>query len=196
MKWFKRLFAWHPAIVDLQDNDYSIRFESIRALSRTADPRAARALIKALHRPLMGKDYAVDSDGYSDLYSEVDMGECDALVRLGEIAVEPLVAAIRTSDSRYALQECIAALGRIGGSRVIDFLLSLYRNDKEGNVGLAVLKALGNFPNDSRVYETLLDAKKTPGRWGFLEAANSLSKIRWMRYKTQAPGDARRPRSP
>jgi tetratricopeptide (TPR) repeat protein len=82
----------------------------------------------------------------------------DALVRIGNPAVESLIAALQ-SDNEDTLFRAARALGRIGDARAIEPLIKLHKNAPSSRVRNATGMALGQF-GDPHAIPTLVDLLK------------------------------------
>ena len=164
MNWLKRLLdrlltrsrpavtEWHPALPGLRSDDYRTRCAAVQALAATGEVRAAQALTAASGTPLWGQ-----SDGEP---SEYDTGECAALVRLGAVAVDPLITELRQrNNSHYASRTCLAALVKIGPPQLVDILIELARRGDYFLSCLAITE-LGKL-RDPRIVDELLSIYRT-----------------------------------
>jgi HEAT repeat protein len=94
--------AVYPLIGALNDKDWRVREEATRALGEIGDERAVPHIIK------MFKDDKI----------RIQLWATDALITMGDTAVEPLIEALQDSDRRIRMGS-IVALGEIREVRAI-----------------------------------------------------------------------------
>jgi HEAT repeat protein len=105
--------AVEPLIAALKDSDSEVRGSAAHALGKIADPLAAEPLIAALGDKRCGPLGA----------GNVCDAAAIALVEIGAAAVEPLIAALKNSDSEVR-SSAADALGEIGDSRAVEPLVA------------------------------------------------------------------------
>lgn len=109
-----------PLLIDaLGDRRRQVRWTAAMALGRIPDPRAAEPLIGLLN----DRSQPTRLDGY-DQTPPAYAQAADALVAIGQAAVEPLIAALRHDDPRIR-GGAADVLGRIGDPRAIGRLREL-----------------------------------------------------------------------
>lgn len=116
-----------PHIVGLDSRDSEVRRATIRFLGSTCDASAVGSLISAF------------GDGRNRIL-EADIAE--TLGKIGDVAVDPLIAALDDHNPRVRRGAALA-LGKIGGDRAFAALISAL-NDKEGYVRAGAVDALGS----------------------------------------------------
>lgn len=110
------------------------------AMSRTVEEQGIAALIQALN----------------DRTWQTCRQASDALIKLGEPAVVPLIAAIRQNVFPvFILPEAIRALGGIGDKRAVDLLIDILASDHV-HAAQEAAKALGHI-GDPRAVEPLIN---------------------------------------
>jgi HEAT repeat protein len=127
-----------PLIAALQDSDCSVREAAVDALGQIGGARAIEHLVAALK----------DEDG------DVRQAAAHALAQIGAPAVEPLIALYKKTDFRVP---AVKALGQIGGTRAVEFLVAALK-DKDIDVRRAATEALGRIGTPAT--EPLLAALK------------------------------------
>jgi len=135
----------------LKDEDEDVRWE------------AAEALDKLHWRP--------SDDSEKTLYLLAKQ-EWDALVELGQLAVEPLIQALKDEDSDVG-EKVAEALGEIGDARAVEPLIQALK-DEDSDVGEKVAEALGEI-GDARAVEPLAALLKDEDH--FVCAAMALGKM-------------------
>ena len=117
-----------PLIAVLRKEDERMRQSAIAALGQMKDARNVEPLIEALK----------DTESY-----HVHQGAMEALVQLGEAAVEPLGAVLQEGDGRFEFRRRAArALGRIKDAHAVEPLIAALKGDKEAAVRRAAAEAL------------------------------------------------------
>jgi len=117
-----------PLIAVLRKEDERMRQRAIAALGQMRDARNVEPLIEALK----------DTESY-----HVHQGAMEALVQLGEAAVEPLGAVLQKGDGRFEFRRRAAqALGRIKDAHAVEPLIAALKGDKEAAVRRAAAEAL------------------------------------------------------
>ncbi|MEA1869480.1 MAG: HEAT repeat domain-containing protein [Euryarchaeota archaeon] len=137
----------------LGDGDWTVRRGAAEALGNIGDERSVRLLIDAL----------VDVDRW------VRDETIEALCKIGEPAVEPLIGALGNEDVR---NEAVDALVSIGEPAVLPLIKALENEDMRAGA----VEALGRI-GDERAVLPLIDAlidEDREVRWG---AAGALGKI-------------------
>jgi len=118
----------NPLIDVLREGDEAARQKATMALGQMRDARDLDPLIGALK----------DTESY-----QVHQGAMEALVQLGEAAVEPLIAVLQERDSRFEFRRRAAqALGQIEDARVVQPLIAALRGDSVQAVRQAAADAL------------------------------------------------------
>jgi HEAT repeat protein len=156
-----------PLIAALKDDDWVVRNIAEEALGNIGDVRAAAPLGAALENGLVDKP-AIDAlvkignPGMKPLVAALDNRDkkvCQAvtetLVKIGKPAIEPLIAA--TKDEKISVRElAVELLGKIGdASAVLPLITAL--EDRNGDVCEMAAMALGML-SDSRAVEPLIAA--------------------------------------
>jgi len=104
----------------------------------------------------------------------VRYGAAEALVKIGKIAVEPLINALK-DESLLVREGAAIALGKIGDSRAVEPLINALK-DENGYVREKAAQALGKI-GDSRAVEPLINALKDESLLVREGAAIALGKI-------------------
>jgi len=144
----------------LNDKYGDFRLEAARALGKIGDSRTVEPLIDALK----------DEDSYY-----VRRGVVEALVKIGEPAVDLLTKALKDEDWRVR-SSAANALGNIRDARVVGPLIEALK-DKNSYVRMRAAEALGKI-GDSRAVETLIKALKDKNSGVRKKAAEALKKIK------------------
>lgn len=140
----------------LQGKDPSTRYRAMEALGRIGDARAVEPLIQAV----------IDEKGFEHAVQ--------ALGRIGEPAVEPLIKALNDED--YIVRNGAAhALGLIGDARAVEPLIQILKDDEHSDAIAAI--ALGEI-GDARAVEPLIQASKGKGWLVRKFAKEALEKIK------------------
>jgi HEAT repeat protein len=116
--------AVYPLIGALNDDDWRVREGCVRALGQIGDDRAVPHLIGL----------------FKDKKTRVQLWATDALILIGENAVEPLMAALHDTDRRVRMG-AIVALGEMLDSRAIAALKELV-NDTDEEIRSAAQDAI------------------------------------------------------
>ncbi|WP_447973086.1 HEAT repeat domain-containing protein [Nitrospira sp. Kam-Ns4a] len=124
-----------------QLRDWDVRKFAIRALGKIKDERVLEPLVQQLRSDEFGEDAT------------------DALVELGEPAVERLIAALADKDERIRRQ-AIIALGRIGDRRAVEPLIEKTK-DKDWFTRLTAAAALEKI-GDERGREAIKPLMQDP----------------------------------
>ena len=177
--------AVEPLIAALKDGDWDVRQFAAKALGKIGDARAVEPLIATLKDS--NKDVckkaadALDEVGWQAGKDEVsaaywigkqNWGEC---VKLGALAVEPLIAALTDSESGASIRDSAAkALGKIGDARAVEPLIAALK-DSDWNVRGFAAKALINL--GALAVEPLIVALKHSNKDVRSGAAKALGKI-------------------
>ncbi len=167
-------------IIALKNEDYIVRKEAARSLTRVGDESAVEALIEALKYESWEDDYTVlisvresaaDALGnigdkraitplinslFGDSDEEVRWKAASALGKIGDLsAVDPLIDALE--DKSWGVRKnATNALGDIGDKKAFNPLLKAL-NDKDGHVRKYAAVALGKI-NDERAIKPLVNA--------------------------------------
>ena len=115
--------------------DAAIRKGAAEALGRLGDPRAVRPLVVALGD------------------APVRPTAVEALVAIGSVAGESLVAALGNQDPKVR-KAAVMALGRIGDARAVEAVVAALE-DQDGEVQWAAIESLGQL-GDYRATEPLI----------------------------------------
>jgi HEAT repeat protein len=107
----------------LEDYDWNIRMDAVRRLNEMGGAKAVEPLIKML----------------GDIDGNVRQRAVEALVRIGEPTIGPLIEALDDVDVRRAAAR---ALGEIGESAIEPLIEALDEDDREGYTK-AVARAFG-----------------------------------------------------
>ncbi len=118
--------AVEPLISVLKGGDKNVSKKAAETLGKIGDARAIEPLVAALR--------------YSD---EERASAAEALVKIGEAAVEPLAAALKDSNASESVRACAAkALGQIGNPRAIEPLIEALNDSDWRWVRPSVVEAL------------------------------------------------------
>jgi HEAT repeat protein len=134
-----------PLIACLKDEDWKFRLNAAAALGKIGDKRAVEPLIGCL------SDERTDGD-----YNHVRNEAVGALVKIGQPAVEPLIAYLKC-DAGRASHEADRALVAIGTPSVEPLIVCLRESD--ATLRSRAAEALGNIGNhtgDKRAVEPLI----------------------------------------
>ena len=124
--------AVEPLIKVLKDKNAKVRGDAAYALGRIGDKRAVDALIEVLRNE--------DDDAL------VRLSAAEALIRIGEPAVEPLIEALKDEDED-ARSFAADALGEIGDRRAVDALVKILK-DGSAEVRESAACALGKIGDE------------------------------------------------
>jgi HEAT repeat protein len=181
------------------DRDVKVRVAAARALGRSKDPRAVDPLLTAL-KDLVGefREAAVQAldtlkwtpdkseggiaywiqKGTNEKSQPIRQSAINALVQIGEPAVGPLIAELK-SDNWASSSNAATALGLIGDHRAVEPLIgaiALHSKTKSVVHG-AIVKALGQI-GDQRAVEPLISVLRDEANKAVHEEAiKALSKI-------------------
>ena len=131
--------AFEPLVAALNDKNAEVRGFAARALGILNDPRAVEPLIGALQ----DKDDSVGVDA------------AFALGRIGEPAVEPLIAMLK-HRKRFVRQNALMALADTGDARAVEPLIAALE-DKDYNVRESAVRRLMEI-GEERAVEPLIAA--------------------------------------
>lgn len=158
-----------PLLRALRDGDWQVREAAVEALGMVGSPAveglikrlrdwdSRRAVIRALGKI---KDERVLDPLVAQLRSDEFQEETtDALVELGEPAIEKLVASLRDKDELIRKQAVIA-LGRIKNEKAIDPLIEMLQ-EKDWYIRLTAAAALEKI-GDERGREAIKPLMKDP----------------------------------
>jgi HEAT repeat protein len=145
-------------IIALDDSDDGVRQRVVVNLGRLRDPRAAVPLAIAT----FGRDHRVRSGAY------------DALQRLGDGAIDPLIAALADPESRIRYFSA-AVLGRLGNVRAIDPLVVTLHDPNE-SVRSRAAEALGRL-GDTQAIDPLITALTDSDEYVRFNAAEALGRL-------------------
>jgi len=148
--------AVEPLIAALEDQDR--RYNVARALGQIGDARAAEPLVTRLKH---------------DAHQEV----VDALIKIGNAAVEPLIAVLKyhISDVR---RRAIEALGQIGDARAVEPLIAVLK-DQDIGIRMTTAEALGQIA-DKRAIKPLVALLKDNYCYVRHPAAKALDSLGWQ----------------
>ena len=133
----------------LKNEDYIVRKEAARSLTRVGDESAVESLIEALN-------YESWEDSYSVLIS-IRESAADALGNIGDRrAVNPLINSLFGDSDEEVRWKAAAALGKIGDPSAVEPLIKAL-DDKSWGVRKNSSNALGNI-GDSKALDPLLKA--------------------------------------
>ncbi len=149
-----------PLIAVLSDTDWYVRSIAAEALGRTGDPRAVEPLLPTLR---WEKYFNPAGDG---------------LAALGELSLEPLLAALEDDDP-IVRRNAAYALGRMGHGRAVKPLIRLL-DDEESRVRANATTALGRT-GDGQGIEPLAAALKDTDSRVRACAATALGEIHDVR---------------
>ncbi|MFX0092659.1 MAG: HEAT repeat domain-containing protein, partial [Candidatus Hodarchaeota archaeon] len=139
----------------LHETDAKTKSKIIKALGTLKDPRAVFVLIKAL------------KDESMEWKREV----INALVEIGEPAVDPLIEVLEDKNRDCRLQ-AIHALGRIGNARAITPLIQTLKDDIDRWATVRALAKIGE-PVVDPILQKLNDENFVV-RWGAIEALGEI----------------------
>ena len=128
-------------------DDLKLREEAARALGRLGDARAIKPLMAALT--------------LKDDESSVRRAATDALIEMGTIAVDPLVAALKNNNTSVRFSAW-HALAEIGDVRAIEPLIETFKNEQDPGLQQDVGRALLKISRDTRAIEPLKAALGDP----------------------------------
>lgn len=149
--------AVNPLIQILEGDDNYVRINAARALGEIGDKRAIKPLIQALEDDYVRKDAA------------------DALVKIGEPAVKPLIQ-IFESGNKYVRCCVVNALAEIGDKRAVKpFIQALESIDE--NISVLAAIALGEI-GDKRAIKPLTRKLNSMYLVVRINAEEALRKIR------------------
>ena len=133
----------------LTNEDYLVRKEAARSLTRVGDERAVKALIEALR-------YESWEDDYTVLIS-VRESAADALGNIGDKrALNPLIQSLSEDSDEEVRWKSAAALGKIGDQSAVEPLIDALK-DKSWGVRKNASNALGDI-GDNKAFDPLLKA--------------------------------------
>lgn len=132
-----------------KDQKWQVRAVAIRLLGYCGAIALVEPVLNALRDPFF--------DGLRNY--PVRKAAIEALGRIGERAVKPLLAMLVESDVKIR-SEVILALGRIGQGAPVEILVHALE-DCDWQVRMAAAEALGNFPDEAPI-ELLVNALQDP----------------------------------
>ena len=181
-----------PLIAALEDESTGVRREAAEALGKSGDARAVEPLIVALRDKVtdVRRDAAEalgelkDARAVEPLVAalsdrEVRWKAADALVKIGTLAVKPLIAALRYRGHEYAA----TVLKEIGTPAMEALIAAL--EDEDWHLRGAVAEALGKS-GDARAVEPLIVALRDKEQYMRWNAAGALDKIGWQPGRDEA----------
>ena len=143
------------------ESDY-VRGNAAEALGEIGDARAVKPLTQAFEFDLMAYPYARRKAE-------------EALVKMGDRAVEPLIQALKEEDE-YVRPEVAKVLGNIRDLRAVEPLVQALKDEDWAVRGTAA-KALGNL-GDKRAIEPLVEALRDEDKEVRSAAKDALRRIR------------------
>ena len=184
-----------PLARTLRDGDWQVREVAIEAMGQVGSP-AVDTLLKLL-RDWEVRKYAIlalgkirDERVLDPLMLQLRNDEfkddaVDALVALGEPAVERLIGALRDKDEN--IRKCaVLALGRIKSSEAIDSLIAML-GDKDWELRLLAAAALESI-GDERGREAIKPLLKDPDMVVKMRVERILAK--WKKQPISQPANA------
>ena len=161
----------------LKSSDEDVRMCAAVGLGKIRDVRAVKPLIEALR--------------LKTRWRGAEGSAANALVEIGEPAVEPLIAVLKDSDENVR-NLAIVSLGDIGDARAVEPLIAVLK-DSDANVRNLAIVSLGDI-GDARAVEPLIHALKDSNKKVRSFAAKTLKKIGGEKaekhvrdYKKQTP---------
>jgi len=146
-------------ILDLKDENSSVRKNAVDALGEIGDPRAVDPLIDALK----------DEDSIVRMFTVAALGE------IGDPrAVDPLIEALK-DESSWVRENAALALGKIGDPRAVDPLIEALKDESSWVQDTAAF-ALGKI-GDPRAVDPLIETLKDEDGWVRGEVAIVLGDI-------------------
>jgi HEAT repeat protein len=177
-------------IEKLKDKDYYyIRRDAAEALGQMKDARAVEPLIAALKdedshvRKSAAKALEQmkwqPKDDREQVVWFIAKQNWNELVKLGAVAVEPLIAALKDKDyekDSHVRENAAKALGQIKDARAVELLIAALK-DKDFEVSTGAADALGQS-KDARAVEPLIAALKDENWSVRIGAAKALGQIK------------------
>jgi HEAT repeat protein len=155
-----------------------IPYDKISALVRLCGPAEVDHLIRELDA-LDDADLVDDAGDIGDEYWRLRTAYSQALAEVGEIAIEPLLRALGSENSKtraYAAK----ALGRIGTKQAFSPIMARLATETDDVIRMSLIEALGEL-RDERAVPVLLPYLKPPEQvnrgWIIRIAANALGSI-------------------
>lgn len=148
-------------IAALKDEDREVRTFAAEVLGKIGDPRAIAPLIASLKASPVGGPWSMAS------------AVADALVRIGLLCVEPLIAALQDEDERVRYYVAKALV--IGDARATPLLIAALQ-DRDKEVRCRAAQTLGAI-GDQRAVEPLIAALQDRDRWVRTGAIEALGEI-------------------
>lgn len=159
-------------IGDLKSKNYFVRYEAVRALGKTEDPRAIEPIIAAMN----DKDCFVRTEAAEVLGELKDLRAIEALIvgindkdcfarissalSLGKLkdprAVEPLIRALEETDELEFKKALALALAHLQDPRAVSSLIKELNYDHRWRFRESVAEALGHT-TDPRAVKTLIE---------------------------------------
>ena len=181
----KDVKAVEPLIVALEDKDSGVRRYAAAALGNIGDAKAVESLIEALK---VGDFYDI-TWGNAKFDEDAREAARDALVNIGEPAVESLIDVLKGEDSNIKKYAAMA-LGQIGDLKALEPLIKAL-SDEEDVVRFNAAQALINI-GDSRAVGPLiiaLDDEISGVRWSAAMALGNIGDTRAVEPLMEALGD-------
>ncbi|MFW9996720.1 MAG: HEAT repeat domain-containing protein [Candidatus Odinarchaeota archaeon] len=160
----------------LKDENPKDRFSAMSTLNWIGWEKVKETGI--LNEKLIGdiiRAYPDDSPGYNDLFHSFRVLVVESLVKLGGIAVIPLLKALK-SDNRYTCWCSTEALGKIGDKRAVKPLIQVLLENSDWTIRLRSAIALGTI-GDKRAVKPLITALEDDAPGVRTRAVEALAKI-------------------
>ena len=176
--------AAEPLIAVLKSGKDEERIAAVKALRDLGDDHAVKPLITALKDPNQTvREHAaktLDQFGWkpdqtiTGAWYWIAKGEVQECVRIGATAVPPLLNVVK--DSEYVFRKsAMKALGQIGGTRALKFLIATLQN-QDHPLRMDAATALGQIGN-ARAVESLIEVLKDKDAEVAAAATESLGQI-------------------
>jgi len=168
----------------LASGDSETRMAALEALGELDDPRAVELLIEALAiRPVVTDTGAPAGPGQGPSHAarrewfEFNKLVSETLGGMGEVAFEPLIAALAHEDMGVR-SGAAKALGRLGDERAIEPLIAGLRHDERRNISYNSGARIGLQAFGNKAFEPLAAAvKKNDDPWIRANAATILGRM-------------------
>lgn len=154
-----------------------VRWQLVRALGETRNPKALEPLIDAL----------------KDTDETVRRLAIEALAKIGEAAIGPLIHSLRDRGERDIKYGAAVALGKIGNARAVEPLVEALRNEgpavRQGAIFGLVDIGKPAVESVMRLYNQTLKEDDTGARMGAVIVLANIADARALDVLTQAKGD-------
>jgi HEAT repeat protein len=170
-----------------------VRAAAARALGRIGDARAVEALIAALGDQVGSSVHSAAAEAFDDPIDCVRQAAVDAVVRLGDLAIEPLTAALQAPNRQTratAAKVLVEALTcsrppevRVG-SGAVEALVECLRS-RDAALRKSAARLLGRVGDDSAI-EALVAALSSDSLDVVQAAAEALRMLRWKPDRSAA----------